>query len=136
MLFIAGAGTGKSMTFGEDVLDGLGVRLLTMDRPGMGGSTHAEGRTVASTAADYRAFVDGVLGESGARIPVVANSQGAVFGRAMACLCMTRSLILVSPADEISYPSSLSPNEFNVLAFTARKNTSEQSTQEVIWAVL
>lgn len=105
VLFIAGAATGKTMTFGEHLLDELDVRLLTMDRPGMGGSTPHSKRTLHSTVDDYRTFVAGILGTSEKSIPIVANSQGAVFSLAMACAGLALSLTLVSPADEIAFPA-------------------------------
>jgi len=104
VLFIAGAGTGKSMAFGDDVLHELGVRLLCADRPGMGGSTPDPRRTANSTAADYAAFVAAVLDGSGCPIPVVANSQGSVFGLEMAAAGRASTLALVSPADEVAHP--------------------------------
>src|SRR5690606_20752005 len=80
VLFIAGAGTGKSMRFGD--LDRANVRLITMDRPGMGSSDVAFERDLTSTAEDYRVFVREVVGD--VQPPVVANSQGGVFGLAAA----------------------------------------------------
>lgn len=105
ILFIAGAGTGKSMMFGEDLLHTRGIRLITMDRPGMGGSDHDPTRTPASTADDYRAFAAAVLGAPSPTIPVVANSQGAIFGLAAAAQGWARTLTLVSPADETAHPA-------------------------------
>jgi pimeloyl-ACP methyl ester carboxylesterase len=103
VLFVAGAGTGSAMHFGEGLLAGAGVRLLTMDRPGMGGSTPAPGRSAASTARDYTAFAAAVGGE--APVPVVANSQGALFGLALAAAGAAAPLVLVSPADEVAHPA-------------------------------
>ena len=104
VLFVAGAGTGRAMSFGDELLAERGVRLIAMDRPGMGGSDPDPARTAASTAADYRAFVDAVLGLDGAVLPVVANSQGALFGLALAARGGASSLVLASPADEIAHP--------------------------------
>lgn len=105
VLFIAGAGTGRAMAFGEDLLDARGVRLIAMDRPGMGGSDPDPQRSVASTAADYRAFVARILDDDSATVPVVANSQGGLFGLAAADQGWTSTLVLVSPADEVAHPS-------------------------------
>ncbi|MFC0674537.1 alpha/beta fold hydrolase [Brachybacterium hainanense] len=105
VLFIAGAGTGRSMVFGEDLLDTRGIRLITMDRPGMGGSDPYPSRTPASTAADYRAFVAAVLEVANPVVPIVANSQGALFGLAAAVQGWARRLVLVSPADEVAHPA-------------------------------
>ncbi|SJM54805.1 alpha/beta fold hydrolase [Gulosibacter sp. 10] len=116
VLFIAGAGTGRSMTFGEDLLEELGVRLLTMDRPGMAGSTAAEDRTLASTAEDYRAFATRTAGTDA--VPIVANSQGAAFGLAAAAAGWPTRLVLVSPADELAHPPirAMLPEEATGLA--------------------
>ncbi|WP_430332116.1 alpha/beta fold hydrolase [Rhodococcus sp. ACT016] len=104
VLFVAGAATGKSMSFGDDCLERLGIRLLTMDRPGMGGSSPDPDRTVASTAEDYRAFVSAAIRDESPVVAVVANSQGALFGLAIAAAGWASSLVLVSPADEIAHP--------------------------------
>lgn len=105
VLFIAGAATSKQMSFGLDVLNGRGIRLLTMDRAGLGDSTPAPQRDLASTAADYRSFLTDVLDKESPKIPVVANSQGSVFGLKLAAYGAVSSLSLVSPADEIAHPA-------------------------------
>ncbi len=93
------------MIFGEDLFDAYGVRLITMDRAGMGGSTPDPARTAASTAADYRAFVVSVTGDEHPTVSLVANSQGALFGLAAAAEGWAQNLVLVSPADEVAHPS-------------------------------
>lgn len=101
LLFIAGAACGRSMVFGERHLESGGVRLLTMDRPGMGGSDPDPERTLASTAADYAAVLE-AAGAEGA--PAVANGEGAPFGLAVALSGACGRLLLISPADEIAAP--------------------------------
>ena len=117
VLFIAGAATSKLMTFGADLLSEMNVRLLTMDRPGMGASTPDPERTLASTAEDYSAFLASVLGRRVEKVPVIANSQGAVFGLALAVTDRIESLVLVSPADELAHPPirEMLPPEATVL---------------------
>ncbi|HET6673628.1 MAG TPA: alpha/beta hydrolase [Agromyces sp.] len=102
---MAGAATSKRMAFGTDLLESLDVRLLTMDRPGLGDSTPDDDRTLASTAEDYRTFLASVLVREDRSIPVIANSQGAVFGLMLAATGEIRSLTLVSPADELAHPA-------------------------------
>lgn len=104
VLFIAGAATGSSMSFGGPLLADAGVRLLTMDRPGMGDSTVDPERTLASTAADYRDLVAGPTGAADG-VPVVANSQGSVFGLAAAAAGWVSGLVLASPQDEVAHPA-------------------------------
>lgn len=96
VLFLAGAATGRSMVFG----DGSRVRLVTVDRPGIGASTPDPHRSAASTAADLAALVTRL----GGPVPVVANSQAAVFGLAAAEHGIASRLLLVSPADEVADP--------------------------------
>jgi GrpB-like predicted nucleotidyltransferase (UPF0157 family)/pimeloyl-ACP methyl ester carboxylesterase len=98
VLFIAGAASGRSMTFGADLLDEVGITLVTVDRPGMGSSDPDPGRTLTSTATDLGAVAD----QWGSPLPVVANSQGAPFGLACAARGVARRLILVSPVDEVA----------------------------------
>lgn len=119
VLFIAGAGTGKSMCFADDLLERAHIRLLTMDRPGMGASDPDSHRTLASTVDDYRTFVEGVIGEP--TVPVVANSQGSVFGLGSAVAGWASRLVLVSPADEVAHPvvRSMLPTEPAQLAMLA-----------------
>ncbi|WP_372968692.1 alpha/beta fold hydrolase [Microbacterium sp.] len=104
VLFVAGAATGRAMRFGERDLMTRGIRLLTLDRPGMGSSSEDEGRNIQTTAEDYRFFVHSVAGRAAAALPVVANSQGSVFGLGAAIAGLSSRLILVSPADEVAHP--------------------------------
>jgi pimeloyl-ACP methyl ester carboxylesterase len=118
ILFIAGAATGKSMSFGDELLGRFNVRLLTMDRPGIGDSSGYETRTLDSTSNDYRVFVEQTLGIRGVSIPVIANSQGGVFGLSAALHGWVSRLVLASPADEISNPTihTMLPHEATQLA--------------------
>jgi pimeloyl-ACP methyl ester carboxylesterase len=115
------------MFFGGDLLAEAGVRLLTLDRPGMGGSTPDAGRTLASTVADYRVFVESVLDRAGAAVPVVANSQGSIFGLGAAAAGWASRLVLVSPQDEVAHPpvAALLSAEFTQLPKLAADNPDE-----------
>lgn len=128
MLFVAGAATGKSLTFGDDHLHEAQITLLTMDRPGIGDSTPDPDRTLQSTAADYRIFAQAVLGEG--RLSVIANSQGAVFSLALAIDGQVERLVLVSPADEVAHPDihAMLPAEATALSDIAQKEPDEAAT--------
>ncbi|ASR34446.1 hypothetical protein BAY61_04950 [Prauserella marina] len=127
VLFIAGAATGKSMSFGGDLRRSANIRLLTMDRPGMGSSAVHSDRTLGSTVEDYLTFVEGVLGREDVRIPVVANSQGSVFALGAALAGWVSRLVLVSPADELAHPAihAMLPPEATRLADLVRTNPAE-----------
>ncbi|GAB3495211.1 alpha/beta fold hydrolase [Nocardiopsis coralliicola] len=101
VLLCPGAATGSSLGFGTHLLAGLGVHLISVDRPGLGGSDPAPGRTAADFAADARVLADR-LGTG--RPAVVGNSQGAPFALACAATGAARALALVAPADEVAHP--------------------------------
>lgn len=130
ILFVAGAATGKSMVFGDDLLDAMNLRIITMDRPGIGDSTPDPARTLESTAADYRTFVAAALAEKTAPVPVIANSQGAVFALKLASMGGAASLTLVSPADELAHPKihAMLPPEATMLADLAQSAPEEAAT--------
>ncbi|MUL60352.1 alpha/beta hydrolase [Mycobacterium sp. CBMA293] len=103
VLFIPGAGCGRRMSFGAELLDELGVRLISVDRPGLGGSDPDPDpdKTFESVAADFAAVIDAV---ASGPVPVVANSQGAPFGLALAGTGGASRLVLASPIDDLGYP--------------------------------
>lgn len=101
VLFIAGAGCGRLMRFGEQHLKNHHVRLISVDRPGIGASGPDPDKTFDSVAADLAAVIDTV---AGVPVPVVANSQGAPFALALAETGRIDGLVLVSPIDDLGYP--------------------------------
>ncbi|MEU0633572.1 alpha/beta hydrolase [Streptomyces sp. NPDC005989] len=101
VLFSPGAATSRHLGFGADVLDGLGVRLISVDRPGLGVSSPAPGRTFGDFVDDIRAFT-GLRGLG--RPLMVGNSQGAPFALACAAAGVVRALAVVSGADEVAEP--------------------------------
>ena len=83
------------------VLYRLGVRLIAHDRPGYGGSTRCEGRTVADVAKDITLIADDLGVE---HFSVVGRSGGGPHALACAALVpgrVVRAAVLVSfaPAD-------------------------------------
>jgi len=114
LLFLPGAGLGRLMRFGEDALADRHVRLLSIDRPGLGASSPHPVKTFASVAADLAALVDAVVGEP---VTVVANSQGAPFGLAFATTGRARGAVLVSPIDDVGHPptTALLPADYRAL---------------------
>ena len=101
VLFIPGAASGRLMNVGGTALERLSVRLVSVDRPGIGRSTGDPAKTLVSVARDLKALIDDLGLEA---IPAVANSQGAPFGLAAAAAGVVSRLILVSPADEVARP--------------------------------
>jgi pimeloyl-ACP methyl ester carboxylesterase len=117
VLLCPGAATSRRLGFGADVVDALGVRLISVDRPGLGASTPAPGRTFADFAADVRALC--ALRGLG-RPAVVGNSQGAPFALACAEAGVACALSLVSAADEVAAPEFAAALPAELRALTGR----------------
>jgi pimeloyl-ACP methyl ester carboxylesterase len=101
VLLCPGAATSRRLGFGTHLLAGLGVRLVSVDRPGLGASDPAPGRTLADFARDVRDLRE----LRGLPLPAVVGwSQGAPFALACAVAGEAEALALVSPADEIAAP--------------------------------
>jgi pimeloyl-ACP methyl ester carboxylesterase/GNAT superfamily N-acetyltransferase len=101
VVFLPGAGCGRVMSFGADLLENRHVRLISIDRPGLGRSSADPHKTFASVAADVACLIDELAGHS---VPVVANSQGAPFGLAVAAAGAVTRLVLASPIDDMAHP--------------------------------
>ena len=98
VLFCPGAGMSGVIGFGTDLLADLGLRLLALDRPGLGRSTPDPGKTYASWAGDVAHLVSaldlrGVLG--------VGFSQGAPFTVALAGAGLLDAVALVAGQDDL-----------------------------------
>lgn len=101
VLFSPGAGTSRRLGFAAGAVAGEGVRLIALDRPGLGASSPAPGRTFADFAADVREFAD----RRGLGRPAMAgHSQGAPFALACAAAGVTGALAVVAGADEVAEP--------------------------------
>ncbi|MGN9845530.1 alpha/beta fold hydrolase [Nonomuraea sp. H19] len=98
-----GAGTSRWLGFGAEVVDELGVRLISLDRPGLGASDPDPGRTLDSWPADVAALG---LGD----VRVVGFSQGAPFALACAFSPFVRRIAIVSGADEVASMPDLLPD--------------------------
>ncbi|WP_280759243.1 alpha/beta fold hydrolase [Prescottella agglutinans] len=101
VLLCPGAATTRSLGFGVAVLETLGVRLVSLDRPGLGLSTPQPGRSFRDFAADVEEFA--ALRGLG-RPAMVGNSQGAPFALACAAAGVSGGLAIVSGADEVAAP--------------------------------
>lgn len=101
VLFCPGAGTSSALGFGAAVLDALGVRLIALDRPGLGGSDPDPTRTLTSWADDVRALI----AERALHAPrIIGFSQGAPFALACAAAGLVTHAAIVSGSDELASP--------------------------------
>jgi pimeloyl-ACP methyl ester carboxylesterase len=96
----------RVLLWDERELVRLGVRLITADRPGIGGSTPMPGRTVAAWADD----AEELLGELGVeRAAVLGYSVGGAYAAACAHRLGDRvaSLALVSSVMPLDHPDAV-----------------------------
>ncbi|WP_030781718.1 alpha/beta fold hydrolase [Streptomyces sp. NRRL S-920] len=101
VLLCPGAATSRWLAFGGDVVDAAGVRLISVDRPGLGASDPDPDRTLTSWVADIRHL----LQERSLRAPLaVGFSQGAPFALALAANGLVDAVAVVSGSDELAHP--------------------------------
>ncbi|MCE9575375.1 MAG: alpha/beta hydrolase [Deltaproteobacteria bacterium] len=101
VLFVTGAATSSSLGFGADAIRALGLRLICVDRAGLGRSAPDPAKSFASYARDVAAVIDALaLG----RPPVVAVSQGAPFAVALAGAGLVSAIAIASGQDELAHP--------------------------------
>ncbi|WP_234025124.1 MULTISPECIES: alpha/beta hydrolase [unclassified Streptomyces] len=127
VLLCPGAATSRWLGFGAGVVDALGVRLVSVDRPGLGVSTPAPGRTFSDFAADMRQLC--VLQGLGHPI-VVGNSQGAPFALACAAEGVASALTVVSGADEVAAPEFASLLEPDLRGLVERTTRDPAGAEE------
>lgn len=96
VLLCGGAGWSRWLGF-----DAPGVRLVTVDRPGLGASDPCPGRTLLDWA-DDAAHLVAELGLDAPR--VVGFSQGAPFALACAVRGVAAAVAVVSGGDELAHP--------------------------------
>ncbi|MFD3330489.1 alpha/beta fold hydrolase [Streptomyces sp. NPDC058701] len=103
MLLCPGAAASRTVGLGTVELDSLGVRLVSVDRPGLGASTASPLRTPPDFATD--------IGELAARrgwreLGIVGCSQGAPFALACAAAGLAGAVALVAPVNEVARPET------------------------------
>jgi pimeloyl-ACP methyl ester carboxylesterase len=98
VLFCPGAGMSGVLGFGTDLLSDRGLRLLALDRPGLGRSSPDPAKTYGSWAADVGHLVE-ALGLR--RVLGVGFSQGAPFAVALAGAGLLDAVALVAGQDDL-----------------------------------
>lgn len=101
VLLCSSAATSRWLGFGGDLLDPLGIRLIAVDRPGLGASDPAPGRTLVSWVEDVRHFAET---QELPGVAVVGVSQGAPFALACAAAGIVTGVAVVSGTDELASP--------------------------------
>jgi pimeloyl-ACP methyl ester carboxylesterase len=102
VLFSPGAATSSLLGFAADAVERLGVRLISVDRPGLGGSDPAPDRTLLDTAQDIRALAVALALE---RPAIIGFSQGAPLALACAASDAVSAVAVDSGTDELAGPA-------------------------------
>ncbi|SNY91062.1 Pimeloyl-ACP methyl ester carboxylesterase [Cohaesibacter sp. ES.047] len=105
VLYCPGAGMAGLLPFGEDVCSAQGLRMISVDRPGLGGSDPDEGKSFTSWQSDIAHLLDH-LGVSS--VKTIGFSQGAPFALALGAAGIASSVTIVSGQDELSHPKVIS----------------------------
>jgi pimeloyl-ACP methyl ester carboxylesterase len=101
VLFSPGAATSGSLGFTAGVVEALGIRLIAVDRPGLGRSDSSPDRTLLDTAADLGALASALKLD---RPAIVGFSQGAPLALACAATAVVSAVAVVSGTDELAGP--------------------------------
>ena len=142
VLFCTGAGMSGTLGSGHEYLQDLNVRLLGIDRPGLGQSTHDSDKTLESWASD----VENLISSCGLIDPVaVGFSQGGPFALALAAEHLVKAVALVSAQDDLGHPpvKSLLPEQVAGMIDSARADPAGfeawmagMATDEFLWTLI
>lgn len=142
VLFCTGAGMSGSLGFGVEHLDSLGVRLIAIDRPGLGRSSHDPEKSLSSWASDVETLIAKLgLADPGA----VGFSQGGPFALALAARGLVKAVALVSAQDDLGHPAirSLLPEQVAGMVDAARTDPggfeahmARMVTDEFLWTLI
>lgn len=101
-LFFSGAALGASLGVPAAELERHHLRLVAIDRPGLGGSDPAPDRTLSSWPDDVRALLRAMALE---RPAALAYSQGAPFALVCAAAELVAQVVVVAGTDELASPA-------------------------------
>ena len=131
-----------TLGFGAQHLEALGVRLLALDRPGLGGSTHDPAKTLTSWASDVRELIYALdLVDPVA----VGFSQGGPFALALAAENLVGAVALVSAQDDLAHEAiyALLPAQVAGMVDAARADPAAFeaemagiATDEFLWTLI
>lgn len=102
ILYFPGAAMGSGLGFGAQLLEPLGIRLIAVDRPGLGGSDPDPGRTLLSWPRDVQDLTAALrLTTYG----ILAFSHGGPFALACVALGVGAAAAVVAGQDDLRHPA-------------------------------
>jgi pimeloyl-ACP methyl ester carboxylesterase len=142
VLFCTGAGMSGWLGFGASDLPSLGLKLIAIDRPGLGLSDAHPNKTLSSWVDDTREFIQiNDLHD----VLAVGFSQGAPFAFALAGRNLVKAIAIVSGQDELAHPRVrplLHPDVERMIAAVQQdavrfeQHFSQMVTQEGLWQLI
>jgi pimeloyl-ACP methyl ester carboxylesterase len=129
ILFCTGAGMSSTLGFGADSLAELNVRLIALDRPGLGASSPDVTKTLDSWASDIREFIAALKLQS---VLAVGFSQGAPFALTLAGYNLVQAVAIVSGQDDLTYPALARHLTADVATMLTAASDDPQSFQQYI----
>lgn len=142
VLFCPGAGMSSWLGFGASDLPSLGLKLIAIDRPGLGLSDPHPNKTLSSWVDDTREFI-----QTNNFHPVLALgfSQGAPFAFALAAQGLVEAIAIVSGQDELAHPHLrplLHPDVAGMIAAVQQdpvefeQQFSQMATPDGLWQLI
>lgn len=142
VLFCTGAGMGGSLGFGTSHLSDLALRLIAIDRPGLGLSNPHPTKTLSSWVDDVRELLHGNNLHS---VLAVGFSQGAPFALALAEAGLVEAIAIVAGQDDLSHPRIkplLQPDVAQMIAAVEQdtaafeQHFSQTATWDGLWQLI
>lgn len=128
--------------FGTSYLPDLGLKLIAIDRPGLGSSDPHPNKTLSSWVDDTREFIQF---NNLHNVLAVGFSQGAPFAFALAAQNLVQAIAIVSGQDELAHPRLrplLHPDVEGMIAAVQKdavgfeRHFSQIVTPEVLWQLI
>jgi pimeloyl-ACP methyl ester carboxylesterase len=142
VVFCTGAGMSGWLGFGASSLPELSLRLLAIDRPGLGASDPHPDKTLDSWVEDTRQWMQV---NQLHRLTAVGFSQGAPFAFALAAAGLVEAVAIASGQDELTHPRVrplLHPDVERMVAAVQQdaaafeRHFAEIATAEVLWQLI
>lgn len=142
VLFCTGAGMSGWLGFGAKDLPDLGLKLIAIDRPGLGLSDAHPHKTLSSWVDDTRQFIQA---NNLHNVLTVGFSQGAPFAFALAASNQVKAIAIVSGQDELTHPRVkplLHPDVAGMIAAVEQdavgfeQRFSQMATTEGLWQLI
>lgn len=142
VLFCTGAGMSGWLGFGSQDLPNLGLKLIAIDRPGLGASTAHPQKTLSSWVDDIGELIQA---ENLQNVLAVGFSQGAPFAFALGERQLVKAIAIVSGQDELSHPRLkplLHPDVQGMIAAVEQdavgfeQQFAQIATPEVLWKLI